>query len=140
MGDLELKVYFLTDDAEKAADLQKTVSARGPELNFKKSVLATSEAALKVKIRNRDQSNLDLGSTWTVFDRAERLISDFAEQMCTGYTLAMHGQAGDYRDLLNALIIKMHKCVRTTLEATDYVLEMTVIPLTWGRLIVTRSA
>lgn len=81
-----------------------TMSANEVEMASTKSVLDTKEATVKAMVRVCDQLNYDLSSARTFVDGEERVIRDFAERVCTGYTSAMHALAGYNRYRLSALL------------------------------------
>lgn len=56
----------------------------------------------------------------------ERVNHDFAERVCTRYTLSIHAEVDDYRERLNAIFTGAHLQVMY-LVASENVSGMTVI-------------
>lgn len=61
VGELELKVKLLVDDAGKLGDLEKALSAKKAELASAKSALEASEAFLNAKDRDCSELSFELG-------------------------------------------------------------------------------
>lgn len=101
---LELKVPPLTAAAERAVNLQKTLSAKEAELVSKKAALETKKIALKAKVRDCDKLNYDWGSAQAVVGREERVIRAFAERVCIRYASTRCAQTSSYRYCLNTLL------------------------------------
>lgn len=137
VGERELDVQLLTDDAGKAPDLLRLLCVIEVELAFRKSVLDANENTLKARDRDCGQRNYSSGSAWAAVIQRKRFIRNIAEHICTRYAMSMCKQAGDFRDYLNALLADERLrseylgCCRVPVHADGH-------SLAWEILIVTR--
>lgn len=99
-----MNVYLLTDGAWKVGELKKRLDAAVGELAFEKQSQKAREVALKKMLLDYNRLELELRGVGAAISRRERVIRDFDERVCTGYTSLVRAQASSYRDCLKVLL------------------------------------
>lgn len=91
LRELELKGYLLVEEAKHAGDLQKLFDAKEKELETLKRDLEAKTSVPKEQSRDKGTREMESKAARADTGRRERLIHDFAERVCTGFTTLMHG-------------------------------------------------
>lgn len=86
LRELERNVQLRIADAEKDTRVRKQLLAKEVELASEKPLFGAKGATLKAKLRECDQLKHDLCSARAAVGREERVIREYAELFCTGYT------------------------------------------------------
>lgn len=89
---------MLADAARRAGDLQKRLNTNENDLELDKEELETKELVLKEQCRDEGTLQIDLKAARAEIGRDERVIHNFANRACTGYTIVIRAQASSYRD------------------------------------------
>lgn len=104
MEELELKVGPLDDEAQMVGEMQRKLDAQSRRLDLMKRALEAIEADLMEKDNSCGRLELELSSARAGIGRGERVMRDFVELVCAGYSSLLHKQAPSYRPQRNALL------------------------------------
>lgn len=104
LSELAVKVKLLTEEDERAFELQKRPGDKIKEVELVKRNLEAKKSVLKERSRDKGAMDMGLKSAWSAVGRGKRVIYDFDVLVCTACTILMRAQNSRYCERLNTVL------------------------------------
>lgn len=97
LGELDMKVYLLDEEARRASDLKKGLDGKVCELESATKALESKEYALKERSSENGRLDMKPGTARAAIGRMKGVIYDITEWAGTAYKFRTDEQSSSYR-------------------------------------------
>lgn len=104
MRELDFQVQLLALKGRRVGDLLKRLDTKKKEQELVNKDLEAKKSVLKKQSLDKGTVEIELKAARAAVGREERVIRDFFDHVCTGYTILMRVRASGYCDGLNVVM------------------------------------